>query len=58
LGRAGRLSALDPGKQGLKQKRKLRGPGVDELSALDPGKQGLKQTGDVDVVNGLETFSA
>jgi len=38
------LSALDPGKQGLK----LKGDKVIVtgrlLSALDPGKQGLKQT--------------
>jgi len=37
-----RLSALDPGKQGLKQvKTDLAIPAVI-LSALDPGKQGLK----------------
>jgi len=38
------LSALDPGKQGLKQCNRPEATGQDPLlSALDPGKQGLKQ---------------
>jgi len=36
------LSALDPGKQGLKQKKKAGADQGEKLSALDPGKQGLK----------------
>jgi len=36
------LSALDPGKQGLKRTAANRPERQDRLSALDPGKQGLK----------------
>jgi len=36
------LSALDPGKQGLKQNPDALRSGTQTLSALDPGKQGLK----------------
>jgi len=41
--RDGALSALDPGKQGLKLYRDRSPGGRSGLSALDPGKQGLKQ---------------
>jgi len=37
------LSALDPGKQGLKQPEISENSPDFGLSALDPGKQGLKQ---------------
>ena len=37
-----RLSALDPGKQGLKLSKDDFKNQVSILSALDPGKQGLK----------------
>ena len=40
----GLLSALDPGKQGLKRAAPWWASGVGSLSALDPGKQGLKLT--------------
>jgi len=36
------LSALDPGKQGLKPGWSMSSGGCGGLSALDPGKQGLK----------------
>jgi len=36
------LSALDPGKQGLKQRTLHCHRLQNQLSALDPGKQGLK----------------
>jgi len=36
------LSALDPGKQGLKRGNRCDGINFLVLSALDPGKQGLK----------------
>jgi len=36
------LSALDPGKQGLKLGERARFSVGGWLSALDPGKQGLK----------------
>jgi len=37
------LSALDPGKQGLKLELiSNNGKSINFLSALDPGKQGLK----------------
>ena len=36
------LSALDPGKQGLKQTALGEIEADSRLSALDPGKQGLK----------------
>jgi len=36
------LSALDPGKQGLKPPDGATVVFTDPLSALDPGKQGLK----------------
>jgi len=36
------LSALDPGKQGLKLIIRLDRQRLNHLSALDPGKQGLK----------------
>jgi len=39
----GQLSALDPGKQGLKQNPLHQITHPYPLSALDPGKQGLKQ---------------
>jgi len=39
------LSALDPGKQGLKHSRALWYWLKGALSALDPGKQGLKRIG-------------
>jgi len=38
-----RLSALDPGKQGLKPHVSSGSPSAGALSALDPGKQGLKR---------------
>jgi len=37
-----RLSALDPGKQGLKLRYSPQISASRPLSALDPGKQGLK----------------
>jgi len=37
-----KLSALDPGKQGLKLRRGAGNTSAILLSALDPGKQGLK----------------
>jgi len=37
-----RLSALDPGKQGLKHETVGEFVVSERLSALDPGKQGLK----------------
>jgi len=37
------LSALDPGKQGLKHFMAAEWRWAIYLSALDPGKQGLKQ---------------
>ena len=36
------LSALDPGKQGLKLRQHDPMDALFSLSALDPGKQGLK----------------
>ena len=40
------LSALDPGKQGLKPEQTAKTTAIIKaLSALDPGKQGLKQAG-------------
>jgi len=51
------LSALDPGKQGLKHGLGIDGHG-GRLSALDPGKQGLKHdTTDGAAVNRV-SFSA
>jgi len=38
------LSALDPGKQGLKPEGPEGRPDLWRLSALDPGKQGLKHS--------------
>jgi len=39
---SGTLSALDPGKQGLKHHGEIVCYREKGLSALDPGKQGLK----------------
>jgi len=41
---ATRLSALDPGKQGLKLAKAIKDGLLIALSALDPGKQGLKHS--------------
>ena len=52
------LSALDPGKQGLKP-AKLGSKWFNQhLSALDPGKQGLKPDGDAVHGAGFRAFSA
>jgi len=49
------LSALDPGKQGLKPYIELMSGFCKSLSALDPGKQGLKQA-QARVSPGLDNF--
>ena len=52
------LSALDPGKQGLKLDADLPALAGSLLSALDPGKQGLKPFRQYrELVDGL-SFSA
>jgi len=53
-----RLSALDPGKQGLKLKGKYAGSDKTALSALDPGKQGLKHEREEEAGDDDEAFSA
>jgi len=55
----GFLSALEPGKQGLKrgQVHADGGPGR-HLSALDPGKQGLKPRPARRSCRGIRAFSA
>ena len=52
------LSALDPGKQGLKHRLAVVVFIVPHLSALDPGKQGLKPDGDAVHGAGFRAFSA
>jgi len=54
----GKLSALDPGKQGLKRVRMDHCVQREGLSALDPGKQGLKQVVSEKARKHDETFSA
>jgi len=52
------LSALDPGKQGLKLFLCLPIRILSRLSALDPGKQGLKHVLAPIADQGIFTFSA
>jgi len=52
------LSALDPGKQGLKLSSGDSPKTITFLSALDPGKQGLKPRLESGRPITLETFSA
>jgi len=53
------LSALDPGKQGLKRYTvRAQIDNIPTLSALDPGKQGLKRAVLDQVLKGTLAFSA
>jgi len=52
------LSALDPGKQGLKLHHPSFLGGADRLSALDPGKQGLKHIAEIEADAEKFAFSA
>jgi len=52
------LSALDPGKQGLKPVFEIAFVNVVFLSALDPGKQGLKHVAQILQAGEIGAFSA